>query len=166
MPWQFDPTLSQVQWEVQYLGIAAVRGFFNTWQANVDLDGDDPTRWSVDATIDVASIDSGVPDRDKHLRSPDYFDVERFPTITFKSTRAERDGEAYKVYGDLTMYGTTREVMLHTRIGGEATDPRGRYRRGFTGKTALKRGDYGMPTSGASSNEVQIVIDLQAIRTE
>ena len=165
MRWEFDPSLSQVQWEVGYLGIAFVRGFFNKFQVSANLDGDDPAAWAVEATIDVASVDSGVPDRDKHLCSADYFHVEQYPTITFASRRVERNGDSYRVVGDFSLHGVEREVILDARIGGDATDPRGNHRRGFSATTTLDRNEFNLG-AGSAGRDVRVDIDVQLIRRE
>jgi polyisoprenoid-binding protein YceI len=144
MAWQYDPGLSKVEWAIEYLGIATIKGLFRTVQVSVNIDDPDPTRWSVAATIDTASITGGHPPMDEHVRSADFLDVEQYPTITFKSTRVEQADGRYRVAGDLTLHGVTREVVLDASYGGEATDARGRTKRGFSAQTTLNRKDFGI----------------------
>ena len=169
MAWQYDPNISRVEWAIGYLGIATIKGRFTKVQANLDFEDPDPTRWSFDATIDAASLFSGHDRMDDHVRTPDFLDVSQFPTITFKSKRVERADGRYRVTGDLTLHGATREVVLDGSYGGEATDNQGRTRRGFSGQTSLKRGDFGIPSGRAgdrsvAGEEVRVSIEVVATR--
>ena len=120
MAWQYDPSLSKVEWAIDYLGIATVKGLFKKVQATVNLDDPDPSNWSVEATIETASLTGGHDPMDDHARSADFLDVERFPTATFKSRQVERSNGRYRVVADLTLHGVTREVVLDATYGGEA----------------------------------------------
>jgi polyisoprenoid-binding protein YceI len=159
MAWQFETSVSQVQWSVRYLGLTVVKGFFKKVDAQVNMEGDDPTGWSVDVTIDTNSLESADADRDHHVRGPDYFDVEQYPTITFKSTRVERDGDGYRAYGDLTIRDVTREIALRGRIVGEATDFRGKLYRGFSAETTIQRDDFGISAGSSPSRDVHINLE-------
>lgn len=171
MGWQYDPNLSRVEWAIGYLGIATVKGRFTSVQASLNLDDPDPTRWSVEATIETASISSGYTSLDDHVRSPDFLDAEQYPTITFKSRRVERIDGRYRMVGDLTLHGVTREVVLEGTYGGEATDARGRTKRGFSGQTRLKRSDFCIPSTRAgdrfvAGEEIQVTLEVIANKTE
>src|SRR5690606_17781626 len=111
--WTIDPTHSGVHFSVRHMVFAKVRGRFDTWSGSLHWDGEDLTTASVEVEIDAASIDTGVGDRDKHLRSPEFLSVEEFPKLTFKSKRIEKlKGEKVRVVGDLTIRDVTREVVL------------------------------------------------------
>src|SRR5690349_20266158 len=112
MPWRYGPSHSQAVWECKYLGVMTIKGLFTNVECRLDLEGDDPSRWQVAASIDAASIDSGLPRRDDVLRSADYLDAEQFPTLEFQGTRVERQGDRYRVAGDLTIHGVTRPLTL------------------------------------------------------
>jgi polyisoprenoid-binding protein YceI len=167
MGWAVDGNHSQVGWAVQHYGISIIHGYFKKFETSVDFEGDDPTRWAVEATIDAASIESNCEPRDHHLRSPDYFDVEQYPTIAFKSTRVERAADGYRVFGDLTIHGVTREVALDARFGGETTDNQGNPRRGFTASGTVKRSDFnvGPPPEKpvATAQDVRITLDAEVV---
>src|SRR5579884_3710582 len=169
MPWVYDPGHSQVAWSVKYIGLTMVYGLFRKMDAQLDLEGDDPTRWSATVTIDAASIESGIDRRDEVMRGPDYFDVERFPTITFRSKRIERDGDRYRVLGDVTLHGVTREIALTGTHVGDSVDPQGVRRRGLSGETTIKRSDFDLhspPLPHSMSDEVWLRIDVQATNQE
>jgi polyisoprenoid-binding protein YceI len=172
MAWQVDPNHSRIGWAVQHYGIAIIHGYFKKFQTSVNFEGDDPTRWSVEATIEAASIESNCEPRDLHLRSPDYLEVETYPTITFRSTRVERandggnSGGKYRLVGDLAIHGVTREVALEGRFGGETKDAQGNPRRGFTASGLVKRADFQLgPPVGvpAVAQDVRITLDAEVI---
>ncbi len=166
MPWQYDPNLSRVEWAIEYLGIATIKGLFKNVQATVSLDDPDPCNWSVAATIETASITGGHAPMDDHVRSPDFLDVERYPTATFTSRQIERTDGRYRITGELTLRGVTREVVLDATYGGEATDSRGRTKRGFSAQTTLKRSDFNIPSGVVGDRLVageQIRVTLEVI---
>jgi polyisoprenoid-binding protein YceI len=124
---------------------AKVRGRFGAYAGTVELDDADLTRSSVEVEIEAASIDTGVADRDKHLRSADFLDAEHFPKLRFVSRKIEKQGaSAYRVTGELTIRDVTREVVLDAEYGGKAKDPWGHERAGFTAKTTIERADFGL----------------------
>jgi polyisoprenoid-binding protein YceI len=169
--WRVDPAHSSVQFAVKHMGIATVRGKFTRFEGAVEV-GQDLASSRAYGTVDVASIDTGDPDRDAHLRSPDFFDVERYPQITFESTRVEPlDDESSTVYGDLTMHGITKEVRLEVFMEGTDTDPWGKERVGLAANGALKRSDFDMKFNQAlgSGNlligdKVNISLEISAVR--
>jgi polyisoprenoid-binding protein YceI len=166
-----DPAHSRVGFAVKHLGIATVRGTFDRFDGTLVV-GDDPTAASFTATIDAASVDTAEEQRDAHLRSADFFDVERFPTVTFASTRVTPvDEETLKIVGDLTMHGITREVELEGVVQGVETDPWGNERVGFEITGQLRRGDFGMTFNQALgsgnmlvSDKVKLSLDVSAVR--
>src|SRR5919202_2853472 len=142
MPWVYDPGHSQVTWSVKYVGLSLVHGLFRRMDAQLDLEDDDPTKWSATVTIDAASIESGIDRRDEVMRGEEYFEVDKYPTITFQSKSIERDGDRYRVRGDVSLHGVTREIALTGQLLGDADDPRGVKRRALAGETTIKRSDF------------------------
>jgi polyisoprenoid-binding protein YceI len=169
--WRVDPTHSSVQFAVKHMGIATVRGKFTRFEGTLDV-RDDLASSKAYGKVDPASIDTDEPDRDAHLRSPDFFDVEHYPEITFESTRVEPIDEASStVYGNLTMHGVTREIRLEVLAEGTDTDPWGNDRVGLAATGVLKRSDFDMKFNQAlgSGNllvgdKVNISLDISAVR--
>ena len=170
--WTIDPKHSTAQFTVRHLAISNVSGNFTNVTGTIDLNEKDITQSQVSAVIDVSSVDTRVSDRDKDLRSPNFFDVEKYPTIEFKSKRIVNSGGKLQVIGDLTMHGTTREVTLD--VDGptpELNDPWGNVRRGFSASTTLNRKDFGLIYNHALKtgeavvgDSVKIQIDLELIK--
>jgi polyisoprenoid-binding protein YceI len=170
--WALDGSHAHASFTVRHLVISNVRGEFGKVSGTVSLDEKDLTKSSVQTTIEAASIDTGVADRDKHLRSPDFFDVEKFPTITFKSTKIEKAGQGkLKVTGDLTMKGVTKAVVL--AVDGptaEIKDPWGKTRRGLSASATINRKDWGLTWSKTIEagpvvgDEVKIEIEAELIK--
>jgi polyisoprenoid-binding protein YceI len=143
--WTIDPTHTQVEFGVRHLMISTVRGHFADVQGDVTLDGEDVETAQVDITIDAASIDTRVEQRDEHLRSPDFLDVAEFPELRFHSTKVERVGkDKLEITGDLTIRDVTREVVLEARELGTVHDPWGNDRAGFSAKAEINRPDFGL----------------------
>jgi len=165
-----DKAHSEVVFQVRHL-LTRVRGRFSDFEGTITYDEANPERSSVSATIRPASIDTNEPDRDKHLRSADFFDVEKFPTLTFTSTRVvKKDAEHFDVMGDLTIHGVTRPVTLNVSFLGKAKDPWGNERLGFEAETTINRKDYGLmwnaplETGGfLVGDEVRITLSVQAL---
>ena len=169
--WDIDVGHSAIHFWVRHLVISKVHGRFARWQGTLELDAQDLTRSSVDVQIDAASIDTQVADRDTHLRSPDFLDVAKYPELAFRSRRIAKDGAGYRVVGDLTLHGVTREVTLEAEFGGTAKDPWGNERTAFSAKTALDRRDYGLTWNAALEaggvlvgEKVEISIELEAVK--
>jgi polyisoprenoid-binding protein YceI len=144
--WNMDPSHTESTFTVRHMVITNVQGQFDKTTGTVKLDDQDVTRSSVEATIDAASVNTRVANRDADLRSPNFFDVAKYPTITFKSTKVEKAGEGkLKVAGDLTMHGVTRPVVLDVE-GPTAPikDPGGHQRRGLSASTTVNRKDFGL----------------------
>ena len=149
--WTIDPAHSHSGFAVKHLVISTVRGEFGKTTGSVVLDDQDVTKSSVEATIDATTINTRVADRDNHLKSPDFFDVAKYPTLTFKSTKVEKAGEGkLKVTGDLTLHGVTKPITLEVEgPTGEIKDPMGNTRRGLSATAKLNRKDYGLTWSKA-----------------
>jgi len=170
--WQIDPQHSSAQFAVTHLMISTVRGEFHGVKGTVVLDDQDITRSTVNVTIDATSVDTREPDRDKHLKSPDFFDVAKYPSMTFKSTKVEQvsPGEL-KVTGDLTIRGVTKQVILN--VDGPKTpikDPWGLQRSAVSATTKINRQDFGVSwnktlDSGGVvvSDDVRITLDVEMI---
>lgn len=143
--WTIDPAHTNAEFSIKHMMFATVRGNFSEVSGTVSYDPENVANSSVEATISTASINTGVEDRDAHLRSGDFFDVEKFPNITFKSTRVEPTGDnAAKVYGDLTIKDVTREVVLDAQFLGQGVNPWGQNVAGFTAETKINREDWGL----------------------
>lgn len=140
-----DQSHSEVAFSVRFMGLSRVRGTFSGVQGSVMYDSTDPTRSSVSVIIRTRSINTGSTPRDNHLRSPDFFDAERFPFITYRSTEVRRDGAGFLVRGDLSMHGVSREVPFRfTRLHGRERDAWGNHRIGFEGRARINRRDFGV----------------------
>jgi polyisoprenoid-binding protein YceI len=166
--WYLDPPHSAAQFSIRHMGISNVRGTF-TKVSGVVKDPDDPSKASVDVTIDANSVDSRVQKRDDDLRSDKFFDVAKYPTITFKSTKVEATGSGkLKVTGDLTIHGVTKQAVLD--VDGPTPpmkDPKGNLHRGASATTTISRADYGMNTmAGMIGDSVQIQLDVEMINHE
>jgi polyisoprenoid-binding protein YceI len=171
--YQIDPAHASAQFKVRHMMIANVKGEFDKIIGTVNFDPTNPAASTVDATIEVASISTRDPQRDAHLKSADFFDVEKFPTITYKSRRVTATGgDSFTVVGDLTIHGVTKEVELKVEeLTEEAKDPWGNVRRGATAKTRVHRKDFGMVFNVALEaggflvgEEVDLTIDVELIR--
>lgn len=143
--WNIDLGHSSVNFSVRHMLLAKVRGRFTDWQGQLTFDPEQPEATTVEVRIQAASIDTGVADRDKHLRSADFFDVENHPELHFVSRRVERQGEDQaRLIGELTIHGVTREVALDVEYRGAQKDPWGNNRAGFSAKASLDRKDFGL----------------------
>jgi polyisoprenoid-binding protein YceI len=143
--WQLDPAHTLVEFSGKHMMFTTVKGHFTSVRGTIALDEADPSRSSVEVEIDTPSLYSGVEYRDTHLKSSDFLDIERHPTITFKSTRVERQAlDHAKVIGDLTIRGITHEVVLDTELAGRGKDPRGREVISFDARTQINRKDFGL----------------------
>ncbi len=170
--WDIDVGHSAIHFWVRHMVISKVHGRFAKWAGAIELDTEDLTRSSVDVKIDAASIDTQVADRDAHLRSPDFLDVAKYPELSFRSKRVLRDGAGYRIVGDLTLHGVTREVTLEADFAGTAKDPWGNERAGFSAKTSLDRKEFGLTWNAALEaggvlvgEKVEISIELEAVRS-
>ena len=171
--YQIDPAHASAQFKVRHMMIANVKGEFHKISGTATFDPANPGASSVEATIDVASISTRDQQRDADLKSPNFFDVEKYPTITFKSKKVTATGgDSFTVVGDLTIHGVTREVDLNVEeLTEETKDPWGNLRRGATAKTRIHRKDFGMSFNVALEaggflvgEEVDLTIDVELIR--
>ena len=170
--WNIDPTHSDVHFSVRHLVVSKVRGRFAKFNGTLRLDDDDLARSAVEATIDAASVDTGTAERDAHLRSADFFDVEKYPELRFRSTRVEKVGDdRYRVAGELTIRDVTRPVSLDVEYGGRAKDPWGNERVGFVAKASLDRKDFGLGWNQVLEaggdlvgDRVELELDIQGVK--
>jgi polyisoprenoid-binding protein YceI len=165
--WNIDPNHTAAQFSVRHMGISTVRGAFTKVSGTAQYDPANPGKSSVEATIDAASVDTRVSMRDNDLKSANYFDVEKYPTITFKSKSVEAAGAGkLKITGDLTIHGTTKEVVLDVDgPSAPVTDPRGNSHVGASASTTIKRTDFGVGSSNPMVGEdITITIDVELVR--
>uniref|UniRef100_UPI004049D78A YceI family protein n=1 Tax=Flavobacterium sp. TaxID=239 RepID=UPI004049D78A len=168
--WVIDPAHSEITFKVKHLMISNVKGEFKTFQANID--GEDFTTSTISANIDTTSIATNNNDRDTHLKSPDFFEVENYPEITFTSTSIKKvDDDEFKLVGDLTIKGTTKEITLDVEFGGFMKDPYGNEKAGFSINGKLNRKDFGLNWNAALEaggvmvgNEIKINAEVQFIK--
>ncbi len=174
MNWKIDPAHSQIEFSVKHMMITKVRGRFADFDGTVKINQDNPAASTVEGTVDLASMDTRDAQRDGHLRSADFFDVEQFPQMHFRSTRIRPAGAAhYKVYGDLTIKDVTREVVFDVTDEGGGQDPWGNQRRGVSATTRINRKDFGLNWNVALETggwlvgeEVTITADVQLVQEQ
>lgn len=170
--WQIDPAHTTVSFSGKHMMFTTVRGGFRDVTGTILLDDANPAASSVEVAIDAGSIDSGVEQRDGHLKSADFLDVENHPTIAFTSTKVEpRGAERARVTGDLSIRGVTRPVTLDVQLTGKGTNPWGKEVVGFEARTTINRKDFGLTWNVALeaggflvSDEVKIELDVQAVK--
>jgi polyisoprenoid-binding protein YceI len=171
--WNIDPVHSNISFSARHMMISDVRGEFDKFSGSITANGEDPNSVVIEATIDTASLNTRSDMRDKDLKGPNFLDVAKYPTMTFKSTKIEPDGDGkWKVTGDLTLHGVTKPVVLE--VTGPSTnikDPYGNTRRGASATTTIKRQDFGISfnktlDSGGMvvGNDVPVSIDVEAIK--
>jgi len=168
--WNIDHSHSGVHFTVRHLMVSKVRGGFGKWTATLDLD-DDLTKSKVDVTIEAASIETGEPKRDDHLRSPDFLEVEKYPHLKFRSTKVERTGaDSLAVTGELTIRDVTKTVVLAVEEGGQVKDPWGGTRLGYSAHVAISRKEFGLTWNAlleaggvAVGDKVDIGIEIEAV---
>ena len=171
--WKIDPSHSHLEFAVRHLMISTVKGRFGVVEGTVRTDGANPAQADVNVTIDAASIDTREAQRDAHLKSADFFDVEAFPTLTFKGGRVTpATGDRFTLTGDLTIHGVTREVTLDVTSEGTGKDPWGGERAGFSAHTKINRSDFGLTWNQlleaggfAVGDEVKITLDVELIKS-
>jgi polyisoprenoid-binding protein YceI len=165
--WTIDPAHSTAQFTVRHLGISNVSGTFTKVSGTVSLNEKDITQSQVNASIDVNSVDTRVENRDKDLKSPHFFEVDKYPTIEFKSKRIIKSGDQLKVIGDLTIHGTTREVTLDgDPLTPEISDPWGNARRGFSATTSINRKDFNLTYNNLLKSGEAVVGDTVKIQVD
>jgi polyisoprenoid-binding protein YceI len=167
--WQVDPIHSSVEFHVKHLGIATVKGQFKVFEGTLEATESGARAYG---TVEVASVDTREPQRDEHLRSADFFEVEQFPQIAFQSTAIRTLGEEeFEIDADLTIHGVTRPVTLKAVYEGAETDPQGNDRVGVSASAQISRGDFGMKFNAALgsgnvvvSDKVKILVDVSAVK--
>ncbi|MCW2774912.1 MAG: YceI family protein [Nocardioides sp.] len=166
-----DPTHTRLGFSTRHAMVTTVRGQFTDFAGTAHIDAANPANSSVSLTIQTASIDTGVADRDAHLRSADFFNADENKEITFSSTKVERDGDDWVVTGDLTIKGETKPVTIDFEYTGSARDPFGNLRVGFEGGTSINRKDWGLTWNAALetggvlvSDKIKLEFDVSAIR--
>jgi polyisoprenoid-binding protein YceI len=166
-----DPTHTRIGFSTRHAMVTTVRGQFTDFSGTAHVDTANPAASAVQLTIVAESIDTGVADRDAHLRSADFFDTDANKQITFTSTKVERDGDEWLVTGDLSLNGVTREVTVPFELTGSARDPFGNLRIGFEGGTTINRKDWGVTWNAALetggvlvSEKIKLELDVSAIR--
>src|SRR5467141_2021258 len=170
--WAVDPNHTQVEFSAKHMGLMTVKGHITGVQATIDFDEDDFTASSVAATIEPTTLTTNDERRDAHLKSPDFLNVERFPTITFHSTRIERAAhDHYRMTGELTIRNVARAVTLDVVYSGQAKDPMGSMHAGFSANTAINRKDWGLTWNVALetggllvSEEVKLALEVEVVR--
>lgn len=170
--YNIDTTHSEIGFSVRHMMFAKVRGQFKSWTASIQYDAAAPAKTTLTVDVDVASIDTREEKRDAHLRSDDFFSAEKFPKMSFRSKYVEPTGQgSYKLVGDLTIRGTTREIALDVEQTGGGKDPWGNQRLGFSAKGAINRGDFGLKWNQALetggvlvSDKVELEIEAQVVQ--
>ena len=167
-----DTSHSRIGFIARHAMVTKVRGAFGDFAGTANVDVENPSASSVDLTIQVASIDTGSADRDGHLKSGDFFDVETYPTMTFSSTDVKRDGSDWTITGDLTIKDVTKPVTIEFEQTGSARDPFGNVRVGFEGETTINRKDWGLTWNAALetggvlvSEKIKLEFDVSAIKS-
>jgi polyisoprenoid-binding protein YceI len=168
--WNIDTSHSGVHFTVRHMVIAKVRGAFDRWQGTFQFDEANPAASKVSVRIEAASVNTREEKRDAHLRSADFFDVENHPALTFESTKVEKAGDGYRVSGNLTIRGVTKEVVLEVESLGKGKDPWGNERIAFQAQTSVNRKDFGLNWNQALEaggvlvgEKVEIALDVQAL---
>ncbi|KAA3662076.1 MAG: polyisoprenoid-binding protein [Chloroflexi bacterium] len=172
MSWQIDSAHSHINFSVRHMMISKVRGSFETFSGSVNFDEDTPTNTTVDISIDATSINTREDQRDGHLRSPDFLNADEFPTLTFKSSNVEQvDAENGKLYGDLTIRGVSKPVVLDVEYAGQAKSPWGTTSAGFSAKTSIDRTEWGLTWNQALEtggilvgDKITIEIELEIVK--
>jgi polyisoprenoid-binding protein YceI len=167
--WDIDPVHTEVGFTVKHMMVSKVRGKFTKFEGQI-VTADNPLESTVTATVDLSSIDTGNPDRDNHLRSADFFEVDSHPHMTFKSTGLRPDGDNFKLEGELTLKGVTKPVVLEVEVGGFGPDPYGGTRAGFSARGEIKRSDFGVDFNAVLEaggvvvgDKVTLLLEVEAV---
>jgi polyisoprenoid-binding protein YceI len=171
--WDLDPAHTSVEFQVKHLMVAKVRGRF-AGAHGVLVVTEDPAKSTAEITIDASTINTGVDDRDTHLKSPDFLEVDKFPEITFRSTGLEHAGGSdWKLHGELTIHGVTRPVTLETEYNGVTGDPWGGTRAVFSAETRIDREEWGLTWNQALEaggwlvgSDIKIALEVEAVRRQ
>jgi len=173
MEWTIDRAHSMIEFRAKHMMFTTVRGQFDSFEGRLVLDREHPEKSYVEGSVDVNSIDTGDSNRDQHLRGADFFEVERYATMTFRSTRIQRTADnEYKVFGELSIHGITRPITWNVETAQLGNDPWGNPRLGFSAETKLNRKDFGLNWNVALetggwlvSDEIRIAAEIQAVPT-
>jgi len=169
--WAIDPVHSEVSFVVRHMMVSKVRGRFDTFEGTI-ITAEDPLKSSVTASVDLNSINTGAPQRDDHIRSADFFEVEKHPTMTFTSTEVRADGDGLLLDGDLTLKGVTKPVTFNLEVNGFGLDAYGGTRVGFSATTEINRHDWGVSFNGpipgvpggvAVSEKVTVTLEIEGV---
>ncbi|NKI42184.1 YceI family protein [Streptomyces physcomitrii] len=168
-----DAAHSTIGFAARHAMVTNVKGGFEDFEGTLVLDGADPTRSTASLDVRMASVSTGNADRDKHLRSADFFDTDTYPTMSFRSTSAEHlGGDDYRITGALSVLGTTKEITIDLEFNGSATDPAGMERVGFEGRSELLRSEWGLTWNAALetggvlvSDKIKLLFDISAVKT-
>jgi polyisoprenoid-binding protein YceI len=174
MRWVIDPAHSQFEFSARYLMLTNVRGRFAKFNGEFELNDEDPEQSTGTVTIDATSVDTSMPAREGHLRSADFFEIEKYPTITFKTTRVQSVGSnQFKVHGDLTIKDVTRDIAVDVSYDGQIKDVYGNTRRGFSATTGINRKDFGLNWNVALEaggvlvgDHIKVEIEMQLLTKE
>ncbi|MDX7991723.1 YceI family protein [Xenorhabdus sp. Reich] len=154
-----------IKFRIQHLGMSWLYGGFSKFDGKFTFDAQNPAADKVNVIIKTNSIDTNHAERDKHLRSPDFLNVIKYPEAAFTSTEVKKTGEGYTIIGDLTLNGVTKPVSLHAKLMGEGKDPWGGYRAGFEANGKIKLKDFNVKSDlGPKSQEVELIISVEGIR--
>jgi polyisoprenoid-binding protein YceI len=171
--WKLDPTHSAVEFSAKHLMITTVKGRITDVEGMIHIDEQNPRNSSVEVTLKAASLDTRTDQRDQHLRSADFLDVEKFPEIRFRSTGIEGDKKRFKLTGDLTIRDVTRPITLDGEFEGETRDPWGGQRVGFSAKGKIDRRDFGLTWNQALEtggvvvgNDIKLSLEVQAVKVD
>jgi polyisoprenoid-binding protein YceI len=171
--YQIDPQHTDVGFSIRHMVINNVKGSFKAFVGTIEYDGKDLMSLKAEGTIQVKSIDTGIEKRDEHLRSPDFFDVAKFPEIVFQGERVEKQGEGFALIGKFTMHGVTKEITIPFTLTGPVKDPWGQTRIGMEAHLTLNRQDYGVNWNKTLDNggvlvgdEVKIEINSEAVKQD
>ena len=166
--WVLDPTHSEVQFKVKHLVISTVTGAFKSFEGSLETDSEDFQNAKVNITLDVNSIDTNQEQRDSHLKSGEFFDAEKYPKISFTSTSLTKDGDDYKLNGDLTIKDVTKPVSLDVEYGGSAGDFYGNTKAGFEVTGKINRKEFGLTWDGVTEagsivvgEDIKLIINVQ-----
>lgn len=170
--WNIDTAHSAVHFSVRHMVVSKTRGRFTKWSGQIAFDPGNPAASSVQVTIDPASVNTEDAQRDAHLRSPDFFDVEKYPQASFKSTKVEEAGsDKYRITGDLTVHGVTKPVILETVFEGSAKDPWGGERAGFAATASLDRREFGLGWNKVLEaggvlvgDKIELTLEIEAVK--
>ena len=168
--WAIDPVHSEVGFSVRHMMVSKVRGRFTSFSGEI-VTAEDPTQSSVTAEIDLSSINTGQEQRDEHIKSADFFEVETYPTMTYRSTGIKAEDGEYLLEGDLTLKGVTRNVPLKLEVHGFSQDPYGGYRAGFTATGEINRRDFNISFNAPMANggvvvadKIQLQLEIEAVK--